>query len=362
MPRPGRWLLLVALVGACAGLALGDERKTNEVSVSFHDGTVVRKATILDDVEIQTRFGKLSVPVRDIRRIEFGLHLSSETSRQLEEAVRQLGSDKYEQRQAASKQLVALGFRAWAALEAAVKDSDKEVATRAQAALEQIREETPEEQLNLKPDDVIYTGDCVLTGRITTPVLKARADNFGEVQFKLADLRSLRSAAVSKVEVTLDAAQHALQAGKWLDTGLVVEADSGLSFTASGQVDLAPQQAGQVVSGPEGFPNGGNVNGHSVGMLLGRIGDKGEPFLVGKRLEGRTVQEGKLYLQIVTGQPATGGYKVRVLAGAEVATGKASLGSPAPLPGPYALPRPSMSPLGVPPGVTAPAPLPPLPR
>src|SRR5262249_10516819 len=156
-----------------------------------------RKATILDAVEIQTRFGKLSVPVRDIRRIEFGLHLSPETSRQLEEAVRQLGGDKYEQRQAASKQLVALGFRACAALEAAAKSPDKEVATRAQAALDQIRDETPAEQLGLKPDDVIYTGDCVLTGRITTPALKARTDTFGEMQFKLAELRSLRSAAVS---------------------------------------------------------------------------------------------------------------------------------------------------------------------
>jgi hypothetical protein len=333
MSRLGQRLVVIALFVFLCGSATGQERKSDEASVYFHDGTVIRKAIIEDNVEIVTRFGKLTVPVRDIRRIEFGLHLGAETSRQIEEAVRQLGSDKYEQRQAATKQLVALGFRACSALQAAAKSSDKEVATRAQAALDQIREETPEEQLNLKLEDVIYTGDCVLTGQITTPVLKARTDNFGEMQFKLADLRSLRSSAVSKAEVALDAAQHTMHAGKWLDTGLVIEADSGLSFVASGQVDLAPQQAGQAVSGPEGLPNGGNVSGHIVGTLLGRIGEKGEPFVVGKRLEGRTGQEGKLYLQIVAAQPATGGYKVRVLAGPEVAAGKPELGAPADRPG-----------------------------
>jgi hypothetical protein len=332
MIRFGRWMVLLVLFAACCGSASGEDRKCEEVTAYFHDGTVVCKATIQDSVELVTKYGKLTVPVRDIRRIEFGLHFSVETSRQIDEAIIQLGSDKFEQRQTASKQLIALGFRACAALQTATKSADKEVASRAQAALDKIREDTPEEQLNLKADDVIYTADSVLSGRITTPVLKARTENFGEMQFKLADLRALRSAAISKTEVALDATQHTLQAGKWLDTGLLVEADTGLSFVATGQVDLAPQQAGQVVSGAEGFPTGGNVNGFVVGTLLGRIGEKGEPFIVGKRLEGRSSQEGKLYLQIVTAQPATGGYKVRVLVGPEVAPGKPDLAVPSGVP------------------------------
>src|SRR6516165_4021514 len=109
MSRLGPWLLL-ALFAVCWARASGEptpeQGKGEEVSAYFHDGTVVRKVTIQDSIELLTKYGKLTVPVRDIRRIDFGLHLSAETARQIEEAVRQLGSEKFTERQAASKQLV----------------------------------------------------------------------------------------------------------------------------------------------------------------------------------------------------------------------------------------------------------------
>src|SRR5437870_9251560 len=81
-----------------------------EMVARFHDGTTLRKAILQESVPISTRYGKLTVPVGDIRRIDFGLHIAADTADKIEQAVRNLGSSKFPLRDAASKELVAHGF------------------------------------------------------------------------------------------------------------------------------------------------------------------------------------------------------------------------------------------------------------
>lgn len=318
----GRWILLGAIAAVPAWARADDA----EVEARFHDGTVVRRVLLKESLEIVTRYGALTVPPADIRRVEFGLHVSDEAAKKIEQAVKKLGSEQFDEREAASKELIAFGARAVQALTEAAKSKDQEVARRAQTSLERIVETVPEEQLRLKPEDVVYAKDCVLTGRIKTPTLKAKTEYFGDLQFKLSDLRSIHSTAVSKAEVTVDAAKFGNNLDKWVDSGFTVEADTGLVITAAGQVDLVPQQPGQFVSGPDGNPNAGQVGigqfAVSIGALMGRIGEKGEPFIIGSRFEGRVAQGGKLYLLIVPvvggGNPASGSYKVKASAGPQL--------------------------------------------
>jgi hypothetical protein len=288
-----------------------------EVVARLHDGTVVRKALLRDGVVVATRFGKLTVPASEVRRIEFGLHLPAEAAREVEAAVKQLGSDDYKKRDAAGKRLVALGFRAYPALQAAARSPDKEVAARARAALEQVRKEVPAGQLSLPEQDVVYTRDCVLAGHIEGEALKARSAALGELSLRLAELRSLHSGAVERAEVSLDAAQFGGGPGKWANSGVTVEAGVGLALAAAGRVDLVPAQAGQHVSGPAGYPAQGE-GGYPAGALLGRLGEGGEVFVVGQRYEGRSARAGRLYLRIVplaNGTGPTGAYHVKVSTG-----------------------------------------------
>ena len=288
-----------------------------EVVARLHDGTVVRKALLRDGVVVATRFGKLMVPAAEVRRIEFGFHLPAEVAREVEAAVKQLGSDEYPQREAAGKRLVALGFRAYPALQAAARSPDKEVATRAKAALEQVRKEVPAEQLSLPEQDVVYTRDCVLAGRVEGEALKARSASLGELSLRLTELRSLHSGVVDRTEVAVEAAQFGNGTGKWADSGVTVEAGVGLAVTASGRVDLMPAQAGQHVSGPAGYPAQGS-SGHQAGTLLGRIGEDGPVFAVGQQYQGSGGKGGRLYLYIVPlagGNGSTGSYQVKVSSG-----------------------------------------------
>jgi hypothetical protein len=166
-----------------------------EVTAVFHDGTVIKRVSLPGSVELATRYGKLSVPIKDIRRVEFGFRLSAETARQVEEGVQSLGSKDFRQREAATRALTGLGAKAWPAVQKAAQSKDMEVSRRAQAILQQIQQTVPADQLQIKPDDTITTADCVLVGRVSNDAFKARTKTFGDMSFKLTDLRSLHSPA-----------------------------------------------------------------------------------------------------------------------------------------------------------------------
>src|SRR5437899_8965901 len=186
-----------ALLLACA--VRGGEPRSEaipiEVTAVFHDGTVIKRVSLPGSVELTTRYGKLTVPIKDIRRVEFGFRLSAETARPVEESVQALGSKDFRQREAATKTLTELGARAWPAVQKAAQSKDMEVSRRAQAIVQQIQQTVSADQLQIKPDDTITTADCVLVGRVSNDVLKARTKTLGDMSFKLTDLRSLHSLA-----------------------------------------------------------------------------------------------------------------------------------------------------------------------
>lgn len=168
--------------------------KPVEVVALFHDGTTIRRAVLqASSIDVTTKYGKLTVPLADVRRIEFGLHVDGDEQKQAEELVGKLGSEQFEERERASRDLVGLGASARAALEKAVRSTDREVSMRARTALDRIRAATPDDRRNLKEGDVIHTNESVITGQITTPVFKAKTDYFGEMSFKITHLRSLTS-------------------------------------------------------------------------------------------------------------------------------------------------------------------------
>src|SRR2546421_2659872 len=166
-----------------------------EVTAVFHDGTVIKRVSLPGSVELTTRYGKLTVPVKDIRRVEFGFRLSVETARQVEEGVQALGSKDFRQREAATRALTGLGAKAWPAVQKAAQSKDMEVSRRAQAIVQQIQQTVPADQLQIKPDDTITTADSVLVGRVSNEAFKARTKTFGDMSFKLTELRSLHSPA-----------------------------------------------------------------------------------------------------------------------------------------------------------------------
>ncbi len=284
--------------------------------VRFADGSVVRMSLLQDQVEILTRYGKLSVPVRDIRRIDFGLHVPSTLGEQITSSIKLLGSEVYRDRESATKELLQAGHWACPSLQRASKSTDAETAQRATQLLKQISEKVSPELLRLKEDDVIQTHEFTIVGRVLAPTLKAHSPHFGEVALKLCELRAVYvRQACNTGDLFVDAAKYGCEPGQWLDTGVVLDPSMKLVVVVHGQVDLWPQTPGQYVAGPKGYNAVGKGGPFMAGSLIGRIGESGKPFLIGERFEAPVGEEGKLYIHIVPSPwnaPSVGSFHVRI--------------------------------------------------
>jgi hypothetical protein len=164
-----------------------------EVTAVFRDGSVLRSVGLSGRVELTTRYGKLAVPLAEVKRIEFGFRVPEADARKIEQAIALLRSDKDEERTEARGQLVSLGGKAAAALRTASRDKDDAFACRAGAILEAIQKAVPADQLHGRTHDVVVTSDGIFIGRLSAEGLTVKTKTLGEVQLRLTDLRSLHA-------------------------------------------------------------------------------------------------------------------------------------------------------------------------
>lgn len=316
--------------------------KPGDVEVLFFNGSKVRLHIQSAKLDIATIYGQLSVPIQDVKAIEFGLRFPEDVLAKLDRAVKNIGSGDYREREKAAKTLIELGPYAYPAVLKESQSKSAEVAARSKEILQKLRAKHSKNDLKTTVDDKVVTPSQTIVGRILTATVKAQADYFGNVDLKLANMRSLRAIAApgQEVEVTIDAAKYAVQ-GQWMDTNYEVNR-TALSITAKGQIDTWPQQPGQWMCGPGGVQAGGGggpggivfnggggiqpgrqriVAGMNMqalgGALLGKIGADGEIFLIGERYEGAPDAEGKLYLHIGPSPwncASTGIYTVKIAA------------------------------------------------
>jgi hypothetical protein len=310
----------LAGVVLAAGVGLAQEPTNKEpahlAEVRFNDGSLVRMTILQDDVEVMTKYGKLTIPLKDVRRIDLGLHLPAGLDQQLDQSIRLLASTVYKEREEASRDIMQAGHLAYPFLKRASRTSDLEVAHRVTGLMKRIADKHAPEQLKMKENDVIHTVEFAVIGRIVSPTIKAHSAHFGDLALKLSDLRTvhLRTGG-GECELTVDAGKHGSSPDQWLDTGVNLDTSMRLVITGEGQVDLWPQGPGQYMTTPKGYTTAGKGSSYMAGCLVGRIGDGGKVFLIGERYDGAPNEEGKLHLQIVPSpwnNASTGSYRVRV--------------------------------------------------
>jgi hypothetical protein len=298
----------------------------NQVEVRLVDGSRIHMTILQENLEVVTKYGTLTVPSRDIRKIEFGVRPTESIRKRITDAIGKLGSVSYKEREDASAELLAIGPPAYLSLQQTKKSTDREVAHRAEALLEQMRQKFSEEQLRTREDDLVQTFDFTIAGRVTSPTIRAMTTIFGDTQLKVSDLRSIRVlGGQAEVEVNVDAAKYT-STHNWMDTGVLLTPEDEVSVTASGQVDLMINGGGNMVTGPTGsrqWGNGPGGGGHPPGALLGKIGDSGTVFVVGESYKTTCKKEGRLYLQIAPGpwggNMVGGSYKVNIIGGRDTA-------------------------------------------
>jgi hypothetical protein len=300
-----------------------------DVEVHFFNGSKIRMLIQSELLEVSTLYGKLAVPIKDIRAVEFGIHFPEGVEAKIDGAVKALNSNDYRIREQATKTLQDLAPYSYPAILNASRAKELESASRAKDIVTKIRVKHPPKDLKAMVEDKVVTNTFTIMGRITSTI-KAKEELFGERDLPMAKMRSFRAmgGASPDVDVGVDASKYA-NAGQWMDTNYLVDGRSTIVITARGMIDVWPQQGGNFMSGPNGFNatrNGmpfigagkriGGVNGNQhCGMLLGKIGESGEIFTVGERYEGSPEIEGNLFLHIGPSQwnvQSVGTYEVKI--------------------------------------------------
>jgi hypothetical protein len=305
-----------------------------DCEIHFLNGSKVRMIVQSEKLEVATAYGRLSVPVKDVRAIEFGLHFPEGMEAQIEAAIRRLDSSDYREREKADKALIDLGPFSYPAVLDASRTKEIEVSKRAKEILKKLQAKHTKKDLKTMVEDKVVTQNFTIVGRILTTTVKAKTEYFGEQELSLAKMRTLRAMGGGSpdIDLSIDSSRYANQ-GQWLDTNYVCDGRTGIVITATGLIDVWPQQGGQFMSGPNGFqqsrngnnPGGmirgprkigkvlnGNIHG---GMLVGKIGEDGDYFIVGDRYEAVPETEGKLYLHIGPSQwncQCIGSYEVKI--------------------------------------------------
>jgi len=163
--------------------------------IRFTDGGLLKVKLLGDQIELASPYGKVAIPVAEIRAIDFATRLPDEESKRIAAAIGKLGNDAYKIREEGSKEIRLLGAAAYSALRDAIQSEDREVKRRAQELLEILLGSETEEALASRKFDVVETEHSKIAGLITTPALQAATSQFGELKIKLTDARSLRLAS-----------------------------------------------------------------------------------------------------------------------------------------------------------------------
>jgi hypothetical protein len=173
------------------------------VEVRFTDGNSVQVILQEESVGLNTAYGRLVIPIRQIHRIELATRIAGDVATRIRGAIKNLGNPQFRLREGASVELLGLREKGYPALQEAVKLKDPEVTRRAEQVLEKIRETVPEEQLEFRKSDLVYTEDSKFAGQVETATLRARTAQGAEMLLRLADIRSIHFLAY---EAELEAA------------------------------------------------------------------------------------------------------------------------------------------------------------
>ena len=185
----------LALVSLCVpALAADPPKKAGPTGyeLKFADGTTVQ-ATIADaPVVVATKYGKLTVPLADVTRIEFGFRYPDGMQVKVDAVVADLGSKEFAARDRASKDILTFGEFALPAVKRAMMNDSPEVVGRAKSAHDKLVERLSKEVLELREYDILHAADGPIRGTIETVGFKTKTKYFGETTLNLAGLRDLR--------------------------------------------------------------------------------------------------------------------------------------------------------------------------
>lgn len=287
----------------------------------LRDGSKVAGTLKQPRLQVRTRYGVLSIPTADLVRVRFVQRVDAAVKKKAEKYVNQLGDDDFDVREEAMDAIRKLGPSVLPLVREAGKSDNDEVKNRAEILVEELEELADKRkvgddsipQLDGTEDEVVTTRMTV-KGHIETKVVVI-GSRYGELTVDVADLQAVNFRRVGMVSKKFDVLPRHQPPSLWYDPKLTLEKGQRLRIEASGIINVRNYS---VSSGPSGTRqwSGNSFNNFPMLALVGKVGKRGKPFLVGPSYRGKAAKTGKLYLSIVAFSYNPGGangkYQVKV--------------------------------------------------
>ena len=302
-----------------------------QIRLHLMDGSLISGKLTVSEIEVETEFGKLTVPVLRIRKLRPGLGSHPQLGRQVQQLIEELGSNQFESREAAQKALLKLGLAVRTELEQRQEDRDNERRTRIKAILAELDE--LEESADGDPDeaspdsavmiqqDAVETADFTIVGRIV-PKDFTVVSAYGPLNVKLSDIRQAERDAPGRQETLRKAmaveGSHLAQLG-FKPSQLRLEKGDKVTVAASGIITMTPFGS-RAFSTPDGAANYGWYIDNQIpsGALVAKIGDGGPIFKVGSKFAFTADRAGELHFGVgmhnnQASQPLPGQYNLKIV-------------------------------------------------
>lgn len=276
-----------------------------QVRLHLWDGSIVMGDVSMDSIHIETRFGKLEVPIANIQEFRPGLNSVPEINDAIVSLVEKLGDREFQVRESARLSLAAMGpmirnrLREFA--DEGSAERKKHLATLNEEFAQMVEDgsengETIEQPLDL--EDTVTTGEFTIVGRIVEKQFQL-STRYGQLNLDLQHIkRADRVWEQSKdaVRKAVDIAGDQFFQKTPMATRILVKAGDKVSIRASGTV--AWVSWGNISSGPDGIAQQGEWNGAQCGTLMARVGKTGEYVKIGSKGDFVAKSSGELFLGV----------------------------------------------------------------
>lgn len=325
------FLCLVPTVTALGEAQSIDDPQASDpywMQMALMDGSIISGALTIKQINVETRFGTLQVPIENIKSLTPGLNSHPQLRDKIQQFIEHLGASEAPLRDQAERSLLSLGMPIRSQVAGFVNDPDPERKLRINRILsefDQVREdmdfEEPDSTLQaLIEEDSVVTTYFTIVGRVSPRSFTVNSP-YGALTFNIS--------ALDRATRGIDELRHTVQKtvvvrgihvvpSRFKSTGIRLIRGQKVTIRADGKITLTPWGT-NAISSPAGSPKHGWHIQNIIpnGALVARLGKSGPVFKIGAKHTFKAEKSGLLELGIGVhpshpSQNYSGQYEVKI--------------------------------------------------
>ncbi len=309
-----------------------------ELKLTLRDGNVMSGTSKMAAISLNTAYGKLEIPIKNVTSLDLGIKSDKATSDKVINLVKQMGNSDEKMRKTSFDELVKMDIKAVAAISDFIYSEKYEPSTytdyTADGALAELQAKYNVDNAISDKDVVSIDYEYSMGGTYDFAKIDLKTEygtlSVPKEKIKHIDVMYTGDSGSGDMTFKLLATKHisANTAGGWLKTGIMLKQGQKFSIAASGEVTFASLSGSKykpdgTIAGSttapipeyEGDYNTGNSY-PAYGNVVYKIGETSTQALkAGAKFSGSASSSGMLYISIyetVYSASNTGSYTVKV--------------------------------------------------